>query len=676
MRKRLVVLHASICLLLVCSVISVSAQQAAPAAANAVVPPVVKFSGVLTDVNNKPLTGTVGVTFSLYKESEGSAALWVETQNVTPDKTGHYSVMLGSTTSQGIPADVFANGEARWLGVQAQGQAEQPRTLLMSVPYALKALDAETVGGKPASSFMLAPKAGGSAVPGKLPPGTITGSGTADYIPRFSGATTLGNSDIFETVAGNVGIATTAPAAKLDVKGTEDVRNTLTLFPSATHPTLSVHGTAFEVSSTGLVTFVSGQTFPGTGTITGVTAGTDLTGGGTSGTVTLNLDTTKVPLLASNNAFTGNNSFSGTVGIGMTAPTRAFEVSVPGTTVAQMVMLTNGTDAALSLDNTGSGGHEYWIDSGSGGAGVGAGNLAVWDNTVAAPRLVVNPSGNVGIGTTTPGAGLSMSGGLTINAAGYTAFSAQYQGANAFALNPGSSGNWALYDYASGSWTPGITQEGGNVGIGTASPNSALGVVATSETQDGAGYFATGFADQVGLWGVSTAPSNDVGYGLVAGGTGYKDFCSIDQKGDLLCWGSKSAVVPVDGGSRTVALYAVESPENWFEDYGSGQLSNGSARIDLEPTFAQTVNTDLDYHVFLTPRGECEGLYVTNLTPSGFEVRELHKGSSSVAFDYRIIAKRKNYETVRLADLTERYKKLDERLARMRSAAMRQSRQC
>jgi hypothetical protein len=56
----------SVCLLfLICSAVSHCAQQAAPAAANAVVPPVVKFSGVLTDINNKPVTGTVGVIFSL-----------------------------------------------------------------------------------------------------------------------------------------------------------------------------------------------------------------------------------------------------------------------------------------------------------------------------------------------------------------------------------------------------------------------------------------------------------------------------------------------------------------------------------------------------------------------------------------------------------------------------------
>jgi hypothetical protein len=261
-------LRACIVMVLFCSLVGAQSTNSTQAP---VVPPLVKFSGVLTDMNGKTLTGTVGVTFSLYNEAQGGAALWVETQNVTPDKAGHYSVMLGSTTTEGIPASLFRSGEARWLGVQAQGQTEQPRTLLMSVPYALKALDAETIGGRPASSFMLTPQAGGkSSAPGKLPPGTITGSGTADYIPMFTGTTTIGNSHIFQTVGGNVGIGNTAPAAKLDVKGTEDVRNTLTLFPSGTNPALSLHGTALEVSSAGKVTFVSGQTFPGTGSVSSV----------------------------------------------------------------------------------------------------------------------------------------------------------------------------------------------------------------------------------------------------------------------------------------------------------------------------------------------------------------------------------------------------------------------
>ncbi len=154
------ILRLTLCLSLICCVLRASAQQPA---ASGIVPPIVKFGGALTDVNSKPLTGTVGVTFSLYKDQEGGAPLWIETQNVTLDKTGHYTVSLGSTTSQGLPASPFAAGEARWLGVQVQGQAEQARTLLMSVPYALKALDAETIGGKPLSALQLAAPNGGSS---------------------------------------------------------------------------------------------------------------------------------------------------------------------------------------------------------------------------------------------------------------------------------------------------------------------------------------------------------------------------------------------------------------------------------------------------------------------------------------------------------------------------------
>src|SRR5262249_465392 len=69
--------------------------------------------------------------------------------------------------------------------------------------------------------------------------------------------------------------------------------------------------TGLSIGSTGLITFAAGQTFPGAGgTITGVTAGTDLTGGGTTGSVTLNLDTTKVPQLAAANTFTGQQTIN------------------------------------------------------------------------------------------------------------------------------------------------------------------------------------------------------------------------------------------------------------------------------------------------------------------------------------------------------------------------------
>jgi len=219
------------CFVVISLFCTLNAQQAVPAAANAVVPPVIKYSGALTDVNNKPLTGIVGVTFSLYQEAQGGSALWVETQNVNPDKTGHYTVMLGSTTTQGLASGVFSSGEARWLEVQAQGQVEQPRTLLMSVPYALKALDAETIGGLPPSAFVkaAAPRGASAAANSNAPTAAISGSGTANHVTKWTGTSTLGNSNIWDGPNGNVGIATTSPTAKLDVNGTARVRGNATV---------------------------------------------------------------------------------------------------------------------------------------------------------------------------------------------------------------------------------------------------------------------------------------------------------------------------------------------------------------------------------------------------------------------------------------------------------------
>ena len=120
------------------------------------VPQLLKFNGILQDAEGRPRTGTFGITFAIYAELSGGAPLWQEVQNVLVDPQGHYEVVLGVTKSEGVPAQVFASGEPRWLGVQANlpEEVEQPRVSLVSVPYALKAGDAGTLGGLPASAFV------------------------------------------------------------------------------------------------------------------------------------------------------------------------------------------------------------------------------------------------------------------------------------------------------------------------------------------------------------------------------------------------------------------------------------------------------------------------------------------------------------------------------------------
>src|SRR5205823_2568304 len=165
---------------------------------------------------------TVRMFFSFYEEREGQTPLWQEAQDVQADAQGHFTVLLGSTRKDGLPLSVFADGKAHWLGMEVQpgqgqeseGQLQQPadeeqRVLLVGVPYALKAADADTLGGRPASAFLLAPvqtKSGkasanaatGSATPdastSATPKAATTGTGTANYLPLWLTSSTFGNS--------------------------------------------------------------------------------------------------------------------------------------------------------------------------------------------------------------------------------------------------------------------------------------------------------------------------------------------------------------------------------------------------------------------------------------------------------------------------------------------------
>jgi trimeric autotransporter adhesin len=651
------------------------AQQTAPTVEpSGAVPPLVNFASTLSEISGKPIIGVTGVTFLLYRDQQGGSPLWMETQTVTTDENGRYSVILGAGSAAGLPTNLFAAGESRWLAVQPHGEIEQPRILLLSVPYALKAGDAATVGGLPASAFMLAnsgaaagessnsiPSAATASATGKAATPAnpaVTGKGTLNFIPMWDSASDIVNSLIFQKGAG-IGINTTAPVASLDVNGRTDIRDALTLFPKGTDNALLLSGTNFKVTSTGLVTFVSGQTFPGTGkgtitgimtpagsglsgggatgtltlkvlaagitnamlqnstvtlnangaggltapgamtlgstytiglkpcsanqilqysgsvwncatagtgTITGVTAGTNLTGGGTTGSVTLNVDTTKVPQLAAANTFSGTEKFNGNVGIGAPPFTNTY------TPLALGGATTFGT--WLSLANTSTGGHTWnFLSAGSGNA-EGAGNLGITDlsgtstiwlegNANITQNLAVTGSSGGAIvdadvqgknaGTPTPGlrfGGPASGEGIASNRVG---------GLDAFGL-----------DFYTEFTSRMLISQDGRVGIGTFHPVNQLEVDSTSNgyaaifTQGGAAPAGSG---QNGSDGIDAYGNSGDGAG--EGGSG-----GLFSGGGAGASGLTGEGIVVFGGTELCLPICV--PENYAGDFQGSIFVGGS----------------------------------------------------------------------------------------------------
>lgn len=141
-------------------------------------PRLVKLSGMVKDTSGNALRGTIAVVFALYAQEGDDTPIWQEMQNVN-FTDGRYAVLLGSATQGGIPVNLFQSGESQWLGVRAllDGEPEQRRILIASVPYALKASDADTIGGLPPTAFVRADPSASAFDPGATYAGGPAASG-------------------------------------------------------------------------------------------------------------------------------------------------------------------------------------------------------------------------------------------------------------------------------------------------------------------------------------------------------------------------------------------------------------------------------------------------------------------------------------------------------------------
>lgn len=137
-------------------------------------------------------------------------------------------------------------------------------------------------------------------------------------------------------------------------------------------------------------------------------------------------------------------------------------------------------------------------------------------------------------------------------------------------------------------------------------------------------------------------------YGSFLASTGYFDSAivngDLEVLGDFKVFGtSKSRVASTENYNERL-LYCYEMPNPMFGDIGEGKLDEtGKCYIFLDDIFAETIDTDCKYQVFLQPynKGEC---YVTERTSSYFIV----EGTENLSFGWELKAIQLGNDTIRL----------------------------
>ena len=108
-------------------------------------PTSINYQGELNNADGTPVNAKVNITFTLYDAADIGTSLWADTQSVNVVDSV-FNVRLGSN---GNPLSIVHFQNELWLGIAVDTDEEMlPRTALDLVPYAVRALDSDTITGR------------------------------------------------------------------------------------------------------------------------------------------------------------------------------------------------------------------------------------------------------------------------------------------------------------------------------------------------------------------------------------------------------------------------------------------------------------------------------------------------------------------------------------------------